>query len=212
MKKALAIICAVAAVLSLSAAAFADGPSQRQASGFPHQMSGNFGQGQGTEMGGQPPMMDGQRQSGTPAFADFDALLEDGVISQDTYDRIQAYMEENTPEDLPEMNGEAPEMGSRPPMMNGQAPDGEAPADRPERPEFGGEAPEFGGEAREFGGEAPEFDGEAPEFDGEAPEFDGEAPELGDENSFVNGLLNDLLEAEVITQDEYDAMIAALTE
>ncbi len=202
MKKVFVIICAVAAVLSLSAAVFADGSSQNPSSGFPQQMSGNFPQGQGPAMGGQPPVMgdeapdmngrpprmDDHGQSGAAAFLDFEALLEDGVISQDTYDKILAYMEENKPDDLPEMNGEAPEMGGRPPMMSGQAPDGEAPAD------------------------LPEFDGAAPEFDGEAPEFDGEAPEFAPENSFASGLLNELLEAEVITQAEYNAMLAALSQ
>ncbi len=232
MKKALAIICAVAIVLSLSAFAYADAPTQNQSFGFSQQMSGNFQRGQGPamrghfsmmngqapdgeapsdlperpefdgeapdfggeapefngkasdDMNGRPPMMDGQGELGAPGFVDFDLMLEDGVISQDTYDSIQAYMEENKPDDLPEMNGEALETGSRPPMMNGQAPDGEAPADLPERPEF----------------------------DGEAPEFDGETPEIDFENSILNGILNDLLEAEVITQEEYDALVAALSE
>lgn len=251
MKKALAIICAVAVVLSLSVTAFADGPSQNQSSGFSQHMPGNFQQGQGPNMGGQPPMMGGQPpmmngqapsgeapsdlperpefdgeapdfsgeapefdgqapdmngrppmmggqgQFGAPAFVDFDTMVEDGVISQDTYDKIKAYMEENKPDDLPEMNGEAPKMGSQPPMMNGQAPDGEAPTDLPERPEMNGEAP----------ADLPE----PPEMNGEAPEFDGKAPEFDAENSFVNGLLNDLLEAEVITQAEYDALVAALS-
>lgn len=227
MKKALAIIFAVAVVLSLSVTAFADGPSRNQSFGFSQQMPGNFQQGRGPAMGGQSPMMGGRAPDmngrppvingqvpsgeapsdlpecsemngeapefrsqapdmngrppmmggkfGEPTFIDFDTMIEDGVISQDTYDRIKAYMEENKPDDLPEMNGEAPEMDGQPPMMKRQGPDGETPVDLPE-----------------------------------PPEFDGEAPEFESENPMINGLLNDLLEAGVITQAEYDALVAAI--
>ncbi len=209
MKKALAVIMTLVIVLSLSVTAFAAGFENGTGS-MNQQMPGKFQQGQGPDMGGRPPMMNGQAPngeapadlpelpemngeapemngqapSGGPQFIDFDAMVENGVISQDTSDKIHAYMEENKPEGQPEMNGEAPEMGGQPPMMNGQAPDGEAPADLPE---------------------LPEMNGEAPAFDGEAPAFDGE-------DIMVNGLLDDLLEAGVITQAEYDALVAAMAE
>ena len=62
------------------------------------------------------------------------------------------------------------------------------------------------------GGEAPADLPEPSETEGEMPEFDGEAPALDGENPLAEGLLKDLLEAEVITQAEYDALVAALGE
>ncbi len=229
MKKYLAIAVALVMVASLSVSAFADWTpdSNNEASSTEQQMPGNFQPGQGPNggfgMNGQPPMMGGQapdmngqapmmnseipsdlpefngqapemngqqpmmggrgpgmmgqQSNGAPGFIDFDSMVTDGVISQETCDKIKAYMEENKPADLPEMNGEAPS--------------GETPADMPTRPEMNGEAPDM--------------NGQPPEMNGEAPEFDGESP-------MVNGLLNDLLEASIITQAEYDALVAAIAE
>ena len=42
---------------------------------------------------------------------DFDAMVTNGVISQETCDKIKAFMEEHKPEDLPEMNGQKPAEG-----------------------------------------------------------------------------------------------------
>ncbi len=164
MKKTVSILCAVALVLSISAGAFAMGPGQ---GGFNGGMPG--GQmpqmnGQAPEMNGQMPPMDGQMpgmMDQARSFIDFDSLAEDGVISEDTLANIQTYMEENQPEDLPEMNGERPEM---------------------------------------------------PEMNGQAPEMNGERPELpdGEEAPVFTGLLEDLLEAGVITEDEYTAILASL--
>ncbi len=216
MKKTFAIILALAVACSLSVAAFADGP---QGGNF-QQMPGNFQQGQGgpnmgsqppqmngqapsgeaPEMNGQPPEMNGQAPFGASAFIDFDALAEEGVISEETLEKIKAYMEENKPDDLPEMNGQAPSGAQAPsdeaPEMNGQPPEmnGQAPGMNGQRPEMNGQAPN---------GEKPE---DLPEMNGEAPAFDGENPEN------VNGLLGDLLSAGVITQSEYDAIVAALEE
>lgn len=211
MKRAFAIICAIAVVLSLSVTAFADGASRNQSFGSSQQMPGKFQQGRGPSMGDQAPTMGGQApdMNGRPrmtggqglfgkhAFVDFDTMVEDGVISQDTCDKIKSYMEENKPNDLPEMNGEAPEMGNQPPMMNGQSPmmngqvpDDEAPADLPELPESDSEAADLP---------------EPPAMNGEAPVFDGEDP-------MISGLLTDLLEDGVITQSEYNALVAAITD
>ena len=53
----------------------------------------------------------------------FDDLKEQGVITQETLDAINAYMQENTPPALP--NGQAPADGQTPPAL----PDGQAPTD-----------------------------------------------------------------------------------
>ena len=138
-------------------------------------------------MNGQRPGMDGRGPgmvSQTPGFVDFDAMVTQGVITQDTCDRIKAYMEEHKPADLPEMNGQAPDGNGQPPEMNGEAPDGMG--QPPEKPDMGG----------------PNGSGEAPTDRPELPEMDGNAPVMG-------GLLAELLENEIITQSEYDALIAA---
>ena len=60
---------------------------------------------------------------------DFDALVESGTISQETCDKIKAYMEEHKPSDgqqPPEMptDGQQPGDGQQPPEMptDGQMP------------------------------------------------------------------------------------------
>ena len=114
---------------------------------------------------GQGPFGQGPAGNG-PVMVDFDALAQAGVISQDTCDRIKAYMEANKPAD--------------PPADDGRTPSGEQPGDLPEQP-----------------------DGKAPSGDRPAdPPADGDAPAEG-------GLLKDLLDAGVITQEEYDAINAA---
>ena len=181
MKKIISMLL-VTAMLALTAAALADtGSDQSMPSGQPP-----FGQQQsfdGQPPSGDPPEKpDGQAPSGEqpfgqppfgqgpagngPVMVDFDALAQAGVISQDTCDRIKAYMEANKPAD--------------PPANDGRTPSGEQPGDLPEQP-----------------------DGKAPSGDQPAdPPADGEAPAEG-------GLLKDLLDAGVITQEEYDAINAA---
>ena len=231
MKKVFAVLIAVALVLSLSVTAFADGPSQSGNAGPGQQQTGGFqqgqmpggapqmngqtpdGNGQPPQMNGQAPGMGGPNGSGeapsdlpelhsmngqmpgmdgrgpgmgpqAPGFMDFDAMVTQGVITQDTCDRIKAYMEEHKPADLPEMNGQAPDGNGQPPEMNGEAPDGMG--QPPEKPEMSG----------------PNGSGEAPTDRPEPPEMDGNAPVMG-------GLLAELLENEIITQSEYDALITA---
>lgn len=138
-------------------------------------------------MNGQMPGMDGRGPGmgpQAPGFIDFDAMVTQGVITQDTCDRIKAYMEEHKPADLPEMNGQAPDGNGQPPEMNGEAPDGMG--QPPEKPDMGGQ----------------NGSGEAPTDRPEPPEMGGDAPVMG-------GLLAELLENEIITQSEYDALIAA---
>ena len=143
--------------------------------GQPPQMPGTNGRNQQ----GQPPQMPSGDQNGSgqnsqspelpgsekPEMIDFDAMVAKGVISQDTCDKIKAYMEEHKPADMP---------GSQPPAG------------------------------------APEAAGEKPAEDQTAPEKPGgEKPSGTPETG--GGLPADLLKDGVITQAEYDALIAAQT-
>ena len=111
--------------------------------GQPPQMNGEAPSGL-PEMNGQPPQMNGQKPFGSPDMIDFDAMVKNGVISQETCDKIKAYMEEHKPVNIPEMDGQAPEMDGQPPQMNGQPPqmNGEVPSNLPE---MNGEMPANGG-------------------------------------------------------------------
>jgi len=118
--------------------------------GQPPQMNGEAPSGL-PEMNGQPPQMNGEKPSGHPDMIDFDAMVKNGVISQETCDKIKAYMEEHKPANLPEMDGQAPEMDGQPPQMNEQPPqmneqppqmNGEVPSNLPE---MNGERPANGG-------------------------------------------------------------------
>ena len=264
MKKVFAVMIAVALVLSLSVTAFAAGPDQNGSAGVSQQQNGGLQPGQmpsgGPQMNGQvpdgngqPPQMNGQRPGmdnrgadmgpQTPSFVDFDAMVTQGVISQDTCDRIKAWMEEHKPADLPElpdMNSQRPGMDGRGPGMGPQAPgfmdfdamvtqgvisqdtcdrikaymEEHKPADLPEldgqAPDGNGQPPEIDGEAHGGIGQPPEKpdmggpsgSGEAPADLPEPPEMDGDAPMMG-------GLLAELLENEIISQSEYDALIEA---
>ena len=122
--------------------------------------------GQAPQMGenGQPPQMNGKGPEDGFGFIEFKDYVEDGTISQETYDAITKFMEENKP-DLPE----GMEEGERP-----ELPEGVKNGEKAELPEGAKE--------------------------GERPEMkEGEGPDL----------LKDLLEAGVITQEEYDTLAAA---
>ena len=127
-------------------------------------------------------------------------LADEGVISEETLSAIQQYLQENRP-DMPEGNGQsgsgAPEMpavdaqpGAAPekPDGNGQ-PDGERPNDAPEMP----------------GGNQPDGSG-APEMPNGNGQPNGNQPGGA---MISESLLNDLLNAGVITQAEYDAILAS---
>ena len=86
-----------------------NGNSQQAPNGQMPDMNGN---GQQAPNGQMP----GERIS-------FDDLKEQGVITQETLDAINAYMQENTPPALPD--GQAPTDGQTPPAL----PDGQAPTD-----------------------------------------------------------------------------------
>ena len=140
MKKRIAMIMAAAMITGVSATtAFAEGSSL---DGAP-QMGGP--QIPGGNENGQAPSDNGQQatQGEGPkdgfGFMPLEEYVKDGTISQETYDAITKYMDENKPE-LPDDAAE----GSMPKMKEGEGPD----------------------------------------------------------------LLNDLLSAGVITQEEYDALVA----
>ena len=151
-------------------------------------------------------------------------LVDNDVISEETLSAIVAYMEENG---LELSSGQAPEMpdgegsGSTSEKPDGEnsgsapeMPDGENSGNAPEKPdgEDSGNAPEK--PDGESSGNAPEMpDGES---SGNAPEKpDGEnsgsAPEMPNGEGFGGALLseevlNELLENNIITQDDYDAI------
>lgn len=222
MKKLITVLCVIAVLLSLSAVAFAAEDTQASQ------------QGQAPSDG---PQMDGQRPSGPPDRIDFEDMVSKGVISQETCDKIKAYLEEHKPTDLPEMDGQRPE-------MNGQAPDGEAPADLPEPPQMNGrppqtndqtpsmgnqppqmngQAPSMGDQPPQMNGQVPSMNGQPPQMDGqtpsgdapsdlsEPPDMNGEAPEMNGEAPAKGGLLKDLLNDGIITQAEYDALCEAIS-
>ena len=220
MKKLITALCVIAVLLSLSAVAFAAEDTQQQ----------------------NPPATDGQQingqqPSGPPDRIDFDDMVSKGVISQETCDKIKAYMEENRPADLPGMDGQRPETG-------GKTPDGAAPADLPElsdmngefletngqppqmngqppqmngqAPSMGGQPPQMNGQASSIGSQPPQMNGQAPSGDApadlpELPDMNGEFPEMEGAASAKGGLLNDLLNNGIITQAEYDALSEAIS-
>ena len=134
--------------------------------GQPPQMNGEAPQGEAPQFDGneQMPQMNGKGPEDGFGFIGFKDYVEDGTISQETYDAITKFMEENKP-DLPE----GMEEGERP-----ELPEGVKNGEKAELPEGAKE--------------------------GERPEMkEGEGPDL----------LKDLLEAGVITQEEYDTLAAA---
>ena len=152
MKKIIIIAVVAALVLSLGVVAYAANnnrtsqPETTQGEQFPAEAPQMDGEKPSDlpEMNGQPPQMNGEKPSGHPDMIDFDAMVKNGVISQETCDKIKAYMEEHRPSELPEMNGQLPQTDGQVPEMGGQPPqtDGEKPSDLPE---MNGEHPDNGG-------------------------------------------------------------------
>ncbi len=213
MKKLISVLCVIAVLLSLSVVAFAAEDTQNSQKG--HAPSNG-------------PQMNGQRPSGPPDVIDFDDMVSKGIISQETCDKIKAYMEEHKPADLPEMDGqgpdgeattdlpERPDMGGQPPQMNGQAPDmgGQPPQMNGQAPDMGGQPPQMNGQTPDMGSQPPQMNGQAPRGDApadlpELPDMNGEFPKMEGATSAKGGLLNDLVNNGIITQAEYDALIEA---
>ena len=164
-----------------------------------------------------PPQGDGQPGN------DLQILVEQGIISQDTLDAILKFMEENRPE-LPE--GDNNQNGAQPGNAP-KKPDGQQPGNAPEMPngQQSSNAPQMPGGQQpgnapqmpngQQSGDAPQMpDGQQP---GSAPQMPngqqpGSAPEMPDEGGqrlpmLSQELLDQLLKADVITQDEYEAIL-----
>jgi len=198
MKKIIIIAVVAALVLSLGVVAYA---ANNNRTSQPETTQGEQFPAEAPQMNGQPPQMNGEKPSGPPDMIDFDAMVKNGVISQETCDKIKAYMEEHRPSELPEMDGQLPQMDGQAPEMGGQPPqtDGEKPSDLPE---MNSQPPQMNGRVPEMNGQPPQMNGEAPS---DLPEMNGERPANG-------GLLNDLLSNGIITQAEYDALSEAIAE
>lgn len=180
MKRTLRMITVLALVLALCCVtAAATGSDASQAGGDKPSASQN-------DM--TPPQGGGE--------AELQVLVEQGIISQDTLDAILKFMEENRPA-LPEgdngQNGTPPEKPDGQQSGNApQMPDGQQSGNAPQMPD--GQQP----------GNAPQMP------DGQQP---GDAPQMPDEGGqrmpmLNQELLEQLLDADVITQDEYDAILA----
>ena len=145
-------------------------------------------------------------------------LADEGVISEETMAAIQQYMQENRP-DMPEGSGQsgsgAPEM----PDNNGQ-PNGSSAPEMPDGSQPSGGAPEMPSGERPSGvPEMPNNNGQPNGDDApEMPNGNGQpgsgAPEMPNGNQpggamISESLLEDLLNASIITQTEYEAILAS---
>ena len=210
MKRILSVIMAIV-LMAMSAAALADGngntqgrmpnsmPTQGQTRG-PMTGGPNGGNRQDGQMsngqapsgerpadapelpsGEKPTEMHERPNSGKPGMIDFDAMVTCGVISQETCDKIKAYIAEHKPAGMPEMNGQE---------HDGEKQDGLSEMNG-EKPSEGQTRPEMTNNKKPEG---------MPGTNGQTPE----APAMG-------GLLKDLLDAEVIIRAEYDALVEKQT-
>ncbi len=145
-------------------------------------------------------------------------LVAQGIITQETADAITAYLTENpiTPPDG--QPGEAP---------NGQQPCGSSDAQQPGNAPSGENAQQPGGNGQQPNGAPGGQPGEAPngqqpggssdaQQSGENAQQSGGAPDGGQPGFSTDAVdlltLEALLENEIITQDEYDAIAALLPE
>ena len=140
------------------------------------------GQNQAPNMNGQSNAQNGQQKPDNqnapkdmPTRLDTKKLLEDGVIDEDTYNAIEAYLKENAPE-KPE--GEQDDTQQPPEKPEGEQDDTQQPPEKP--------------------------DGDADDDSTDQPEL----PEIGGGLDEVQ--LKNLLDAGVITQEQYDAIVALL--
>ena len=219
MKKCIGMIL-VAAMLMLAGAAFAEGPGGNMG-GMPP-MQGGPQQGNAPQMNGpapsdqqgNAPQMNGQAPNGQ----------QPGNPPQ-MNDQVPNGQQPGNP---PQMNGQVPN-GQQPgnaPQMNGQAPNGQMPMNPPQMDGNGPEMKRIDFDAMaensvisaetlakikaymeenkpaEMNAQQP-MNGMPPE----KPETDGEKTDADPE--VKNGLLEDLLSAGIITQEEYEALNAA---
>ncbi len=133
----------------------------------------------------------------------FDQLLKDGVITQEVYDAITAWLQQNMPQaqqDTASDGGkQAPTEGTEPPAL----PDGTAPAEGSEPPAL----PD--GTAPAEGSEPPALpDGTAPAEGSEPPALPENAPD--ESVNPMEEMLKSLLDSGVITQEQYDLLLTAI--
>ena len=186
MKKCIGMIL-VAAMLMLAGAAFAEG--------------------HGGNMGGMPPMQGGPQQGNAPQ--------KNGPAPSDQQGNA------------PQMNGPAPsDRQGNQPQMNGQAPNGQMPINPPQMDGNGPEmkmidfdamaensviSAETLAKIKAYMEENKPAEMNAQQtmngMPPEKPETDGEKTDADPEGK--NGLLEDLLSAGIITQEEYEALNAA---
>ncbi len=153
MKKIITLVLTIAMLLT-AVAAIAEGKqgspmNGTQMRGGPQMRDGNRPQPPEKPADGQAPSAGQQpsekREDGAGKMIDFDAMVTEGIISQETRDKIKAFMDEHKPEDPP--SGEqTPSDGQQPP----ENPTGEKPADAPAEP-ADGEGPDLLGDLLEAG-------------------------------------------------------------
>ena len=202
MKKCIGMIL-VAAMLMLAGAAFAEGP--------------------GGNMGGIPPMQGGPQQGNAPQKNGPAPSDQQGNAPQ-----MNGLAPSDRQGNQPQMNGQAPN-GQQPgnaPQMNGQAPNGQMPMNPPQMDGNGPEmkmidfdamaensviSAETLAKIKAYMEENKPAEMNAQQtmngMPPEKPETDGEKTDADPEGK--NGLLEDLLSAGIITQEEYEALNAA---
>ena len=168
------------------------------------------GQNQAPNMNGQGNAQNGQQKPDNqnapkdmPTRLDTKKLLEDGVIDEDTYNAIEAYLKENAPE-KPE-GGE--QDGQQPPEKpEGEQDDTQQPPEKPEGEQDDTQQPPEKPEGEQDDTQQPP---EKPDSDADDDNADQpELPEIGGGLDEVQ--LKNLLDAGVITQEQYDAIVALL--
>lgn len=183
MKKILAVFLILSLTLTvLALPAFADNrQSGRPGQGQQAGPGGSFSNGQVPGNGHQPGQ--GMPPQGAPDQINFETLLQNGVIDQTTYDAIIAYIQANQPTGAPD--------GTEPPEM----PDADNNGNPPALP---------GDNDSEITAPA------APGSDGNTPP---EGPDGGDSGMTPpeNGLIRDLVNAGILTQEQADAITAWMT-
>ncbi|MBQ4507223.1 MAG: hypothetical protein II971_08270 [Firmicutes bacterium] len=192
MKRIIAIVCLLALMLGLAAYAYAASSEQSAKDAAPNESM---------VPAGAP--AEGSKPSRSAGMLDLDAMVSNGVISQETCDKIKAYMEERRPAGRPDQNIELPQMDGQASNMDGQAPnmDRQMPQMDGQPPQMDGQAPQMGGQPPQMDGQAPSEDessgisklpsmnGERPELSGDKPAMTGERPELSGDKPELNGQL-----------------------
>lgn len=233
MKKCIGMIL-VAAMLMLAGAAFAEGPGGNMG-GMPP-MQGGPQQGNAPQMNvqapsdqqGNAPQMNGLAPNGQQPGNAPQMNGQAPSDQQGNAPQMNGQAPSNQQGNPPQMNGQVPngQQPGNPPQMNGQAPNGQMPMNPPQMDGNGPQMKMIDFDAMaensvisaetlekikaymeenkpaEMNAQQP-MNGMPPE----KPETDGEKTDADPE--VKNGLLEDLLSAGIITQEEYEALNAA---